>query len=376
MSRKAGATSSGRSGRRRRARLVAGVTLGMVLALAMAACGDDDADDSAASTSPGSGQDANGAKGLRIAFLTATNAAPFPQAEVQNAERIAKEQGAKLEVFDAQFDPQKQASQCQDAMTSNSFDAVIVLPAAGPVLVPCAQQAERAGIPLIAVNSPIGADFTKVEPTVPGVTAQVLRPAKEQEEVVAQAAVNACADQDPCNVGVIIGPRALPFSAMLDAAIKDAAKANPQLKIAGIVEGDFSPDSGTKAAQNLLQKEPALNVLVALSDDMALGAELALSRAGKKPGDDILIIGQGASVAGVKKVRAGAWYGTTPSLAETEARLGFDLAVKAARKQQISNPGIHSNKSAGLPLILDQSNKDKYPDFIGQWGEGNLSETG
>jgi ABC-type sugar transport system substrate-binding protein len=99
---------------------------------------------------------------------------------------------------------------------------------------------------------------------------------------------------------------------------------------------------------------------------MANGAEQAMKAAGKTPGKDILIGTQGGSDKGIANIRSGRWYGSILSLAEPEGRIPVELAAKVVNGESIPN-FVDPNKATGAPLVLDQTNKDKYPDIQGQF---------
>ena len=106
----------------------------------------------------------------------------------------AAKQGVKLTVYDAQFNPQKQLTQCQDAVTKK-FDAIVALPAAGVPLIPCVAQAVSANIPFVDTNQPIGTSTTSGQPTTKGVTSQVLTPLATVANNDVKQVVAACGDQ-------------------------------------------------------------------------------------------------------------------------------------------------------------------------------------
>ena len=57
------------------------------------------------------------------------------------------------------------------------------------------------------------------------------------------------------------------------------------------VEGDFSEESGARAALELLEQDPELEAIFAANDEMALGAMRALAEHGRRVPDDIAIVG-------------------------------------------------------------------------------------
>lgn len=335
----------------------------LALGLAVSACGEDEG-------AGGSGGGSSSEEGpAKVAFLVATEAAGYPQGMLKAARAAAGQENVELEVFDAQFDPRKQVAQCQDAVASGSFDAIVALSAASPPMVACARAAEAKEIPLIATSTPIGTEIAKGEPTVPGVTAQVLVPPVTVSDTGLRELLPKLCEQveRPCKVGFIEGVRALVITSIAEKAVKGIVKENAgDMELVGACEGGYQRQGGLKCMQDLLQKDPDVNVLLSMSDDMALGAEGALRKAGKTPGEDIFVGTQGGSVQGMERIRDGRWYGTVVAPAAAEGRVPIELAAKAARGEQV--PGwVNPLEAAELPLVLDQQNKEEHPDFAGQF---------
>lgn len=337
------------------------------LGVGVAACGQDE--ESGGSTAGGASAES---KKVRVAYLVATEAAGYPQGMLKAARAAASGQNVELEVFDAQFNPQKQVSQCQDAIASGSFDGLIALPAASPPMIACAAQAKAKEIPLVATNTPIGDDLGSETSDVPGVTSQVLIPAERAfgtgpDDGAGQLLPSLCEQvEGKCKIAFILGVRALALTQVADANVKKIVDANPDMELVGTCEGGYQRAGGLKCMQDVLQKDKDVNVLLSLSDDMAIGAEGAMKKAGKTPGEDVFVGTQGGSVQGIENIRSGRWFGSILSLAEPEGRIPVELVAKAARGEQVE-PYVNPNEATGAPLVLDQGNKDEYPALQGQF---------
>lgn len=303
---------------------------------------------------------------VRVAFLIATTSAGYPRGILASARIAAKKHNVSLTVFDAQFNPQKQFAQCQDAISSGRFDAIVTLPAASPAMVPCARLAASKRMPLISTDTPIGSNLKSGKPSIPGVTAQVLVPAIPAFASLKRSVLSACAKVgggSSCHVGFIIGVKALALSTPASGLLKGWVKQAGGVYV-GEGEGFYQRGGGLKVMQTLLQKDPDLNVLVSLSDDMALGAEIAMKAAGKVPGQDVLILTQGGSYPGVARLRAGTWWATSVASAESEGRVPIEIAVKAVAGKKVPSY-VNSSVATGIPQVINKANLKRYPKFKG-----------
>jgi ribose transport system substrate-binding protein len=137
--------------------------------------------------------------------------------------------------------------------------------------------------------------------------------------------VDACAahNLNPCNVGYMYDIKA----SALDVAIRNGfnqAIAGSPVKIVTEGQDFFTPAEGLKAAQDMIQSQPKLNLIVA-SDQGIEGASQA--NGAKK----LVLVGYGGSAAGDAGVASGAWYGTVAQDPATEGRVGTQQLVAAIR---------------------------------------------
>jgi ABC-type sugar transport system substrate-binding protein len=302
----------------------------------------------------------------KIAFLAVTQAAGYMQGISEAAKTAATANNVDLTFFDAQFDPQKQLSQCQDAIAAGTYKAIIVVPAASPALVPCAEDAGKAGIPLISTDAPIGSDLNSSQPQVPGVTAQVMLPAGTGISRWGPVIADACRDHNPCNVMNLIITPAIVLTTLTKNMLDDVVAKNPNVKIVGTCAGNAQRQGGLQCMQDYLQREPDIHVVVSITDDMALGAENALEAAGKTVDRDkgVRMVTAGGSYPGVERLRAGKWYATIVNNAQGEGRIPVELAAKKIRGEQIPT-WVNPVEADGLPDVINKETLEKYPDFKG-----------
>jgi ribose transport system substrate-binding protein len=320
------------------------VAAAAVGALTLAACGSgDDTTSSTASGSTGaaaatSTAAATPAKDVKIAALLAGSTA-YPQASGKGIEAAASAAGASVQTFDAQFDPQRQLQQCQDAIASGGVQGIVVYPIDGGALVPCAEDAVKNGIQIVAIETPIGADFTSTDIQVEGVAGQVLMPVTRDAEASAQLIREACKGIDPCEVALMVGDPAYVYSSEKRKREKDlvAQDANIQI-VAEVVAGLGDPNKGHDVTRDVLQAHPDVNVIVGDADDTMMGAQQAVSEAGI--GGKVKLIGAGGSKQAAEGIASGSWFATIPYLPETTGRVGTELLLQAIAEEPIEDTTI------------------------------------
>src|SRR6478752_2955018 len=98
-------------------------------------------------------------KQVRLAFFNPIVANAFTASQYRGIKLSAKKGGATVTQFDAGFDQNKQIRQIQDAIVSKKFDAFVITPVNGAVLVKPTQDSIAAGIKVVAIFNGIGPDL-------------------------------------------------------------------------------------------------------------------------------------------------------------------------------------------------------------------------
>lgn len=70
----------------------------------------------------------------------------------------------------------------------------------------------------------------------------------------------------------------------------DVMAMHDNMEIVASQSGDFARDLGRQVMETLLQAHPDVNIVYAHNDEMAIGAIQALELAGRKPGDDVMVV--------------------------------------------------------------------------------------
>jgi ribose transport system substrate-binding protein len=119
--------------------------------------------------------------------------------------------------------------------------------------------------------------------------------------------------------------------------------------------GGWSHEEGLKAAEDLLQAHPDVNVVLGENDSMVLGAMKALEAAGRT---DVLVLaaadGQKEALALIKEGKYGATGLNDPDLV---ARTAVDIGLKALSGEL---PSDFPKLNLTTPDVITQENVDKY----------------
>lgn len=334
----------------------------------VAACGsssNSSTSTTSASTSSGGASTQPSAAGKKIAFLAAAKGNAYVDASVKAITADAQKLGVKLTVYDAQFNPQKQLAQCQDAITKK-YDAIITLSAVGVAMIPCASQAQAANIPFVATNQPIGTSITTGTPTAKGVTSQILTPLATVAGADVGQVVAACGTTNPCQVVLLTAAKLIPVQAKAyETGLAAASKAHPNIKVTSVDAGADRP-GGLKAMQDTLQRISHPTVIASPNTQPMEGAAQALTEAGLKPGKDVKLVTNGGTSFQVPKVKAGTYYSTYVQMPATEVQLALAYAIQAIQGQ--TPPAwTDPHKPKNVPYEITKANVNNLGGFTPEW---------
>lgn len=270
---------------------------------------------------------------VRLAFFNAVAANAYTASVLNAIKAEAKKRGATVTAFDAGFDQNKQAGQMRDAIVSKKFDAFIVLPVNGAVLTQPAKQAGQAGIKVVSVFNNIGPNLDSITPQVPGVVSVVGSRLSVNGTLLGNLIVSACGKKNPCNVAYMPGSFKQATEKIRLDALNRVVKKQPAIKMTASAEGGYLADPAFKAATDVLQANPNIDVFATSGDQMMTGIILAAKNAGLL--GKIKLIGNGTTIEGVRWVRQGIVFGDPVALPYTEGQEAAKIAIAAARGQKV-----------------------------------------
>ena len=293
---------------------------------------------------------------LRVAFFGFAAANGFAQATWAGIQEGAAAIGAEVEFFDPVFDANTQISQIQDAITVGNWDAFVIQANDGNAVIPVIEEALAAGIPVVGEFTPIGMDFTTIEPQIDGLIFVGAAPV-DNGVILAEMAIEACAGISPCNVAYLEGFRFLPLDVARTNAFHSTIKAADGVELIASVEGGYLPDTGLGAAQDVFVAHGDVHVMVG-SSQAIMGAEQAANDAGVS----VKLIGNGGARQAVDAVREGRWHGVFLDAERDAGRTAFELAVQAATG---GDPPRSFDSTTLVPNV--KGTADVIGDFEGQW---------
>lgn len=332
----------------------------VVAVAAVAGCGNS-SDDTAGN---GTKQGQQRTVGL---FLPQGN--PTGAAMIDAAKTWATSHGAKVTVFDVGVDPQKQYAQIQDAIAARSVDGMAFVPLNGPALAPLVKQAENAGIASVAASIPLADDVTGDGPVPAGLAGQAWQPSVRIGTLLADQVRQACEGvSGTCTAAYLSpGPQFPSEVAVID-TVKSELKQESSIDFVGALNGGLTRGSAVSATQDLLQAHPDIDV-IAGSDQLVFGAEVALKKAGQSFGtgpSDIRLVGTSGTTDGIEQVTAGRWASTKLALPKTETAAALDLLDEAMRGTGAKPRNIDVAEESDIPSILTKKAIEE-SGFTGQY---------
>jgi ribose transport system substrate-binding protein len=261
----------------------------------------------------------------KVAYLSFAVANSYDAPMLAAAKKVAKAQGASVAVFDAANDPNKQLQQLQTLVTSKQYNGIILQPIFGPQLLSTVRAAFKAGIKVVNIDQILGTNTGTAKSPLPGLSGNVVFVQTQIGRKQGGLVVKACKrlKANPCKIGYLYSVKV----SSLDTAIRkgfDKVTAGHGIQVVAEGETFYNPAQALKAAQTMLQAQPNMNVIVG-ADQGATGAQQALN------GRKVTLIGYGGGAVGLKRVKAGTWFGTVMQRPATEGRLGMKCLVKAIK---------------------------------------------
>lgn len=189
--------------------------------------------------------------------------------------------------YDIEFDYQAPTSQkatdeavsIVEGWIAQEYDAICLTISDEASLLPVIREATQAGIPVFLFNSPSFENNYYV--------ANVGYDQSYGGYLLGKYVGEYYKDKDQVELGYVIGVAGDIFTRQRSEGFYKALKEYPNIKVDQEVEGNWSRADAASATEDLIQAYPNLNGIVALFDDMGLGAYQTVKAAGKEKQIDI-----------------------------------------------------------------------------------------
>ncbi|MDI6098050.1 sugar ABC transporter substrate-binding protein [Actinoplanes sp. NEAU-A12] len=294
-----------------------------------------------------------------VGLITKTDTNPFFVKMKEGAQQAAQQQGIELQTFGGKQDGDNEAQvQAIENLISAGAKGFLITPSDSKAIVPAIDKARQAGLLVIALDTPTD-PVSAVDATFATDNYQagllIGKWAKAKFDKEGKQAKIALLDLNPNQISVDV-QRDQGFLEGFGIDVKDKTKIGDEAdpRIAGHDVTDGAEEGGRTAMENLLQKDPSINLVYTINEPAAAGAYEALKAAGKEK--DVTIVSVDGGCPGVKNVKAGVIGATSMQFPLKMASSGVEAVTKFAKDG--TKPATTQGKDftdTGVQLITDQS---------------------
>ena len=295
--------------------------------------------------------------GVGACLITKNNTNPFFVKMKEGAESGAKAAGVDLQSFAGvkDGDAAPQIAAIENCIASGAKG--ILITASNDSVVPALKKARAAGMLVVALDTPIAdKDATDMTFATDNFAAGILigQWAKAQLGDAAKDAKIGMLDINKDNISVDVA-RDTGFLKGFGIDVPDlkVMGSEKDARVIGHESSGANPEGGVKSVENLLAKEPGMNVVYTINEPAAEGAFQALKKAGKEKG--VLIVSVDGGCPGVKSVASGVIGATSQQYPLLMASKGIDAIAAFAKdgsKPKASDGLTFFN--TGVNLITDK----------------------
>lgn len=281
-----------------------------------------------------------GGKKLTVGFSQVGAESDWRVAETKSIKDEAAKRGVELKFNDAEGKVENQLTAIR-SFIAQGVDAIILAPKVETGWEPVLKEAKAAKIPVVLVDRGISVTDESLFATL--IASDFVAEGKLAAEWLAKKT-----DGKAKIIELEGSPGAAPA---IDRKKGFAAgiAAFPEMKIIAAQSGDFETGKGKEVTETLLQQHGKdVTAIYAHNDNMALGAIEAIKAAGKKPGQDIIVL----SIDGVKTAFQAMVKGELNCTVECNPLLGpaaFDAVEKALKGDKLDKKTIVQDR------VFDQS---------------------
>lgn len=293
-----------------------------------------------------------------VGLITKTNTNPFFVKMKDGAQQKADELGAELRTFAGRYDGDSDSQiQAIENLIASGAKGILITPNNPEAIVPSIDQARKAGILVIALDTPLSpasaADATFATDNFKA-GELVGEWAKKTMGSDAESARIALLDLNASEITVDVA-RNQGFLKGFGIDLNDPQdmgdETDPRIVGNDVTQG--SEEGGRRAMENMLQKDPTINLVYTINEPAAAGAYEALKALGRE--DSVTIVSVDGGCPGVRNVKGEVIGATSMQFPLKMASMGVEAVVDYANTG--TKPATTSGLdfvNTGVELITDQ----------------------
>ena len=293
-----------------------------------------------------------------VGLITKTDTNPFFVKMKEGAQAKAKELGVELRTFAGKIDGDSETQiEAIENLRAAGAKGILITPSDPVALADTVKAARDAGLLVIALDTPFdpadAADSTfATDNYKAGELIGKWARAKMGKDVVNAKIATLDLNESQITVDVL---RNQGFLDGFGVAVNDPKKMydedDPRIVCGDTTLG--SEEGGRTAMENLMQKDPDINVVHTINEPAAAGAYEALKAFGKE--DDVLIVSVDGGCPGVKNVAEGVIGATSMQFPLKMASLGVEAIAEFAKtgKKPENTEGLDFYNT-GVMLVTDE----------------------
>src|SRR5215218_2202384 len=276
----------------------------------------------------------------------------------EGAQEKAKQLGLQLQSFAGKYDGDNESQVAAiESLISSGAKGFAIVPSDSSAIVPTIQQARKAGLLVIVLDTPLdpidAADATFATDNFKAGELIGTWASKTLGDKAKDAKI-AFLDLTP-NQPTVDYLRDQGFMKGFGIDIKDPKKIGDESdpRIVGHDVTSGAEEGGRTAMENLLQKDPSINVVYTINEPAAAGAYEALKAAGKEK--DVTIVSVDGGCPGVENVKKGVIGATSQQYPLKMAEMGVKAVVDFAKTEKKPEPTAGKDfVDTGVTLITDE----------------------
>jgi fructose transport system substrate-binding protein len=297
-----------------------------------------------------------GGGGTVVGLITKTDTNPFFVKMKQGAQAEAKAKGVELQSFSGKQDGDNEAQvQAIENLISFGAKGFLITPNDSKAIVPSIDRAHEAKMLVIALDTPVDpADAADATFATDNFEAGRLIGQWAKSKFAGKDAKIAFLDLNANQPSVDV-KRDQGFMDGFGIPVGDPNRIGDENdpRIAGHDVTDGAEDGGRTAMENLLQKDPAINLVYTINEPAAAGAYEALKAAGKEK--DVTIVSVDGGCPGVENVKKGVIGATSQQYPLKMAEMGVQAVTAFAKDGTKPKPTAGKTfVDTGVTLITDK----------------------